>query len=160
MNLSGFEDTKNLADSIQEDTKGEVIHNITGSNNVNVPVDDDLADYNKGVEVMTNIGNYHVINEATKSGSYRPDIEPEEHPWIGDIREDQAKERLAETEKGLEQDKEYYKKEAEEEEESKRKDEEAESARHRVLKQRAELEKAEKEKKSKENKYGRRAEDI
>jgi len=84
MNLSGFEDAKNIADGIQEQTEGKEISNTLGTDNVNAPIDDDISAFNKGVEIMTNIGDYHVMTESYKSGSYHQELDPErgEHPMI------------------------------------------------------------------------------
>jgi len=89
MNLSGFENTKNLADEIQAKTEGEVVTNTTGTNNVNEPVEGNLEMYNKGVD-FTTYGHNHVITEGIfskkpKSGTYREpmgDDPIEDHPMI------------------------------------------------------------------------------
>jgi hypothetical protein len=70
MNFSGFENTRDLANTIQDNTKGNKITNKLGTNDINQPIDDDISSFNRGVDVMTNFGHYHVVTEATnfKSG--------------------------------------------------------------------------------------------
>lgn len=70
MNFSGFENTRDIANIIQENTKGNKITNKLGTNDINQPIDDDISSFNRGVDVMTNFGHYHVVTEATnfKSG--------------------------------------------------------------------------------------------
>ena len=62
MNLSGFENTLDLANEISEGTEGEVVSNQLGTNNVAEPIDDNdhIAQFNRGVEAMTQIGNYNI----------------------------------------------------------------------------------------------------
>ena len=86
MNLSGFEKAKNIADIIQENTGGTPVNNPLGTEYVNSPIDDDVIfDFNRGVDAMTSIGNYHAIPESifdkfkkktktTKAGHWRPDM--------------------------------------------------------------------------------------
>ena len=94
MNISGFENTKKIADEIQNITDGNIISNKLGTNNINEPLDSDISDFNKGVDVMTNFGNYHVVTESIfskkpKSGVYHPvdeeqDIDDimDQHPML------------------------------------------------------------------------------
>jgi len=105
MNISGLYTTKDLSDKIQEITEGEQVSNSTGTNNVNGPVDNDISDFNKGVDIMTNIGNYHVLNEGIfskkpKSGVYRPDLDPKSPEYNKDVEDTIAEHPMMDIAKG------------------------------------------------------------
>ena len=63
MKFSSFENLRDIAGQIQDNTEGQPINNALGTNVVNEPMDGSgLSEYNKGVDVMINYGNYHVFD--------------------------------------------------------------------------------------------------
>lgn len=84
MNLSGFENVKNLADGIQENTDGTPVTNSLGTENINVPMDNEIiTDFNRGVDTMSNMGNHHALPEGITSDARRwlaKKIAPKEEP--------------------------------------------------------------------------------
>lgn len=72
MNINGFEDLKDLSQSIEETTQGEMSTHL--GNNVNTPLDDGLGMYNRAVNDLFTYGDHQVsINEGVE---YAYDIKP------------------------------------------------------------------------------------
>lgn len=70
MNINGFENLKDLSQTIEDNTQGEMSTHL--GNNVNTPIDNGLGMYNNAVNELFTYGDYKVsVNESVE---YKYDI--------------------------------------------------------------------------------------